>query len=300
MSDISSSAPSAGDGAVAVISGLQAVTDRYDVLLCDVWGVLHDGLTAFPEAGDALARFRAQGGTVVLITNAPRPHGEVRVMLERLRARPDAFDAIVTSGDVTRGEIAARRGLPVWHLGPDRDLPVFDGLDVSLSTLDDAAYVVCTGLFDDDRETPADYAGRLDIMAERRMTMVCANPDLVVERGSDLIYCAGSLAAAYEAAGGRTIYAGKPYGPIYTRAVESAAAVRGAAPDTRRVLAIGDALRTDIAGARQAGFDSLFVARGIHAAEALDGEGRLEERRLSAWLADQPLTPTVAIERLVW
>ncbi|MFC0217849.1 HAD superfamily hydrolase (TIGR01459 family) [Pseudochelatococcus lubricantis] len=291
---------SPNDNATEVIAGLGTIADRYDVLLCDVWGVLHNGVAAFPEAGEALARFRARGGTVVLITNAPRPHGVVRVMLDGLNARSDAYDAIVTSGDVTRGEIAARHGLPVWHLGPARDLPVFEGLDVSLAALEDAAYVVCTGLFDDDTETPDDYADRLRAMAERRLTMVCANPDLVVERGHELIYCAGAIAAAYEAIGGRSIYAGKPHLPIYARAIERAVAVRGAAPDARRVLAIGDALRTDIAGARAAGFDSLFVARGIHAAETLDDRGHIDETRLSSLIAGRQPSPTVAIERLVW
>ncbi|MFT0890788.1 TIGR01459 family HAD-type hydrolase [Pseudochelatococcus sp. G4_1912] len=286
------------DKATQTITGIAGIADRYDVLLCDVWGVLHDGIAAFPEAGDALARFRAQGGTVVLLTNAPRPHGVIRVLLERMNARRDAYDAIVTSGDVTRGEIAARAGQPVYHLGPERDLPVFEGLDAPLTTLEEAAYVVCTGLFDDDNETPADYAESLQAMAARQLPMVCANPDLVVERGDQLLYCAGAIADAYEKISGHAIYAGKPHAPIYKRAIDIAASLRGSPP--KRVLAIGDAMRTDIVGAADAGFDSLFVARGIHANEALDAQGNIDDGQLGDWLAAHPAAPTMAIERLVW
>ncbi len=286
--------------ATGIIDGLAPLAGSYDVILCDVWGVLHDGIKAFPEAGDALARFRQAGGTVVLITNAPRPHTIVRGMLERLNARPDAWDAIVTSGDVTRGEIAARAGERAFHLGPARDLPVFEGLDVTLTPEEDADYVVCTGLFDDDNDTPDDYAAMLRGFRTRELTMVCANPDLVVERGSDLLYCAGAVAQAYEQLGGATIYAGKPHAPIYDRAIASAEAIRGEAAPRRRILAIGDAIRTDIAGAALAGLDTLFVARGIHAAETLDIEGRIDRDRLSGWLAEQAHAPTMAIGRLAW
>lgn len=296
--------PAINATATEIVAGLEPIADRYDIILCDVWGVLHDGIAAFPEAGDALARFRAGGGTVVLITNAPRPHGIVQAMLDRLNARPDAFDAIVTSGDVTRGEIAARAGQPAYHLGPARDLPVFDGLDVSLAAPQEAAYVVCTGLFDDDNETPEDYAGLLQALHERQLTMVCANPDLVVERGEQLLYCAGALAEAYERLGGRAVYAGKPHRPIYERAIAEAAAIRGraggGATGADRILAIGDAVRTDIAGAARAGLDTLFVARGIHALDTLDAAGRLDRDRLPGWLAAQAHTPTMAIERLAW
>lgn len=288
------------DKTTRIVSGLASVADRYDVLLCDVWGVMHDGISAFPEAGDALARFRAQGGTVILITNAPRPHNVVRVLLERLDARRDAYDAIISSGDVTRGEIATRAGQPVYHLGPERDLPVFEELDAPLTSLQDAEYVVCTGLFDDDHETPSDYTRSLQGMIERKLTMVCANPDLVVERGNQLLYCAGAIAEAYEKLGGDVVYAGKPHAPIYKRALDLATGIRGSAPASRRVLAIGDAMRTDILGANLAGLDSLFVARGIHADEALDEVGRINESRLTNWLCDHASTPTLAIERLVW
>lgn len=286
--------------ATGIINGLAPVADRYDVILCDVWGVLHDGIAAFPEAGDALARFRAAGGTVVLITNAPRPHAIVKAMLERLNARPDAWDAIVTSGDVTRGEIAARAGKPAYHLGPARDLPVFEGLDVRLTSAEEAAYVVCTGLFNDDDDTPDDYADALQAFHARRMTMVCANPDLVVERGSELIYCAGAIAQAYEQMGGEAVYAGKPHAPIYERAIAIAQTIRGGTTPPARILAIGDAMRTDIAGAARAGLDTLFVARGIHAGDILDAGGRIDHDRLNGWLAGHSPTPTMAIERLAW
>lgn len=293
--------PAASVKATEIVSGLASVADRYDTILCDVWGVLHNGISAFPEAGDALARFREAGGTVVLITNAPRPHGIVQAMLEGLNARTDAWDAIVTSGDVTRGEIADRTGRPAFHLGPERDLPVFSGLDVSLTTPEEADYVVCTGLFDDNTETPEDYASLLDKLRTRELTMICANPDLVVERGSELLYCAGALADAYERRGGEAIYAGKPHGPIYERAIATAAAIRsGQGTEPRKILAVGDAIRTDIAGGARAGLDTLFVARGIHAGETLDAAGRINRDHLPGWVKQQAYAPTMAIERLAW
>ncbi len=174
----------------------------YDVLLCDVWGVVHNGLEAFPSACDALRRFRASGGTVILITNAPRPGASVGRILDRLSVPREAYDAIVSSGDVTRGVVESRWGQRIFHLGPERDLPIFAGLDISFAAAETADYVVCSGLFDDTRETPDDYNGLLAAMRARSLFMVCANPDIVVERGETLVYCAGALADAYAEMGG--------------------------------------------------------------------------------------------------
>src|SRR5215475_9839081 len=200
----------------------------YDVVLSDVWGVVHNGVAATPAACDALARFRASGGTVVLITNAPRPGVAVaRLTLDRLAVPRAAYDGIVSSGDVTHALIAARAGARVFHIGPQRDLPIFEGLDAPLAPLESADYAVCSGLTDDTVETPQDYHGLIERLRARGLTMICANPDVVVERGHELVYCAGAIADLYAAAGGEVVYAGKPYRPIYEQALGVAEAARG-------------------------------------------------------------------------
>src|ERR1700730_10841075 len=240
----------------------------YDVVLCDVWGVVHNGVAATPAACDALARFRHGGGTVVLITNAPRP-GEVvaPLPLDRLGVPRAAYDGIVSSGDVTHALIAARAGRRVFHIGPQRDLPIFAGLDAPVAPLESADYVVCSGLIDDTVETPQDYPDLIERMRARALPMICANPDVVVERGDTLVYCAGAIADLYHAAGGAVIYAGKPYRPIYEQALALAEAARGRPVKHHRLLAIGDSVRTDLKGAAAFGIDCLFVTAGIHAEE---------------------------------
>jgi len=285
---------------IPMIAGLSSIADRYDVILCDIWGVLHDGVRAFPETGDALNRFRAKGGAVVLVSNAPRPGSDVLSLLDRLGARRDAYDDIVTSGDVTRHSIEKRRDEPLFHLGPDRDEPLFRGLDVRRVGLEEADYVVLTGLLDDDHERPEDYHDRLVAMRTRNLPMICANPDLVVERGHRLVYCAGSLAALYETMGGEVIYAGKPHRPIYEAALTLAATSRDRPVDLTRTLAVGDAIRTDITGARAMGMDALFVTRGIHAREFADASGAHDDAALARWIAGQSVHPTMMIETVVW
>ena len=262
---------------IPVIDSLGAIADGYDAILCDIWGVLHNGRESFRPASDALVAFRKRGGTVVLVTNAPRPSPPIAQQVVHLGVSPDAFDAIVTSGDVTIGLIAERGAAPVHHIGPGRDLSLFEaaaartGLQPAFAGVDDASYILCTGLFDDEVETPADYADRLAALAARDLPFICANPDLIVHRGGTEIYCAGALAQSYEALGGRTIYAGKPHAPIYDAALAAAGKARGAPLERSRVLAIGDAMRTDIAGATAQGLDALFITSGIHRGE-LHGE----------------------------
>lgn len=255
---------------VPLIDGLSAIADRYDAILCDIWGVLHNGRESFRPASDALVAFRKRGGSVVLVSNAPRPSAPIHKQVVKLGVSPDAFDSIVTSGDVAIGLIAERGSAPVHHIGPGRDLSLFEaaaaqaGARPALVGVEEASYILCTGLFDDEVETPADYADRLAALAARRLAFICANPDLVVDRGGERIYCAGALAQAYEALGGETIYAGKPHAPIYDVALAAAAKARGGPIARARVLAIGDAMRTDIAGAAAQGLDALFVTGGIH------------------------------------
>jgi HAD superfamily hydrolase (TIGR01459 family) len=203
------------------ISGLGEIAGRYDVVLCDVWGVVHNGMQHYPEAVDALARFREGGGAVVLITNAPRPASGIQRMLERLRVPRDAYDSIVSSGDVTVSLMLDRGERPVHHVGPPRDNSLFREVAVRSGgpdprvPFDVADYVVCTGLLDDVNDTLEDYDPLLRRMREKQMEFICANPDIVVHSGERLIYCAGAIAERYAALGGPVIQAGKPYPEIY-------------------------------------------------------------------------------------
>ncbi len=276
-----------------------ALAAGYDVVFCDVWGVVHNGLSAFPAACDALMRFRRSGGTVILITNSPRPSDSVARQLNRLHVPRNVYDAMVSSGDVTRGVILARQGQTLFHLGPERDRSVFAGLDLTFAPVERADYVVCTGLYDDEVETPADYQAQLEAMRARNLFMVCGNPDVVVERGARLVYCAGALADLYAGMGGEVLYAGKPYRPIYEMAVAKAEATRGGKISLSRALAIGDSLRTDLRGAHDFGVDFLFVTSGIHA----DEFGLRENPDLKALhgaLAEAPAAPQAVMPRLVW
>ena len=228
------------------------------------------GSTSFALASEALASFRRRGGVVVLITNAPRPSPPVRRQVLRLGVPEEAFDAVVTSGDVTIGLIEERTGDPVLHVGPARDLSLFDavaeatGTRPELVSLEDAQYALCTGLRHDETEMLDDYEPELRAIASRDMAMICANPDMVIHRGENLIYCAGALARRYEELGGSVIYAGKPHARIYDRALALAERARGAPLGKDRVVAIGDGMKTDIVGASRAGLDALFVTHGIH------------------------------------
>ena len=276
-----------------------ALAGGYDVVLSDVWGVIHNGVESFPAACDALARFRASGGRVALITNAPRP-GEVVVrLLDRLKVPRDSFDAIVSSGDVTRTVMAARPDKAVFHIGPERDLPIFDGLGLTFVPFEQADYVVCTGLTDDEVETPESYRELLTEIQARRLFMLCGNPDLVVERGEKLVYCAGALADLYAALGGEVLYAGKPHRPIYDLALTRIAGLRGAPVPLERVLAIGDSVRTDLKGAADLGVDCLFVTAGIHADELGDRHDP-NATALARIFNDAGLAPKAVTRRLVW
>ena len=252
------------------IAGLSEISDRYDVILCDIWGVLHNGVASFAQASEALVSFRRRGGAVILISNAPRPSPPIARQVLKLGVSPDAFDGVVTSGDVTIGLMEQQGGDRVLHIGPERDLTLLDavadanGARPSLVSLEDAQYALCTGLRNDEAETLEDYEPELRAMAIRDMAMICANPDIVIHRGDTLIYCAGALARRYEEFGGSVVYAGKPYALIYDQALSLAEHIRGEPIGKPRVLAIGDGMRTDVTGAARAGLDVLFVTGGIH------------------------------------
>jgi HAD superfamily hydrolase (TIGR01459 family) len=272
---------------------------NYDVLLCDVWGVVHNGLAAFPAACDALMRARARGAVVVFITNAPRPHESVGRQLDRLHVPRETYDAMVSSGDVTRAVITSRPRQSLLHIGPERDHSVFAELDVKFETLERADYVVCTGLDDDEAETPEDYRGRLQTMLDRKLFMVCGNPDVVVERGDKLVYCAGAIADLYQTMGGEVLYAGKPYRPIYEMALDLAKQAAGRDVAPRRVLAVGDSVRTDLKGARTMGVDFLFITSGIHA-EEVGGRDNPDVKALAGVFAAAGEEPKAVMRHLVW
>ncbi len=288
-----------------IARGLSDFEGQYDVVFCDIWGVVHNGQARYPAACEALQRFRAQGGTVILITNAPRPSPPILDQLAGLNVPRDVFDEMVTSGDVTLSYIAERAGRPIYHIGPERDFTLFEisqqqtGVKPRLTSLKEADFVVITGLNDDRSETPDDYADQLAVMQERKLDMVCANPDLVVHVGEELIYCAGAVAQAYEDRGGRVLQAGKPFAPIYERALSFAQKIRGAAVPRHRILAIGDAMRTDIAGAVDFGVDALFVTKGIHRDELHKGD-LIDEAAYRQFLDENEKHPAAAIPELVW
>lgn len=287
--------PSPAGSAVPIITSIAPLAEGKQAWLTDIWGVMHNGVAPFRPACEACLRFRASGGTVVLLSNAPRPGASVAEQLERIGVPRDAWDLIVSSGDAARAFIVGLGGGPILHVGPTRDLAIYEHLGVRFASPEEATAVVCTGLLDDETETPEDYAGLLATLAARSLPMVCANPDITVERGSKLVYCAGALAAAYEALGGQVQYAGKPHKPVYDLAFERIAGVRGHDIDPSDVLAIGDGIRTDVKGAVGAGVPVVFVASGVHVAG-----GMLDAAALDVLFREPSLRPIAAMTALRW
>jgi HAD superfamily hydrolase (TIGR01459 family) len=283
-----------------VLSHLSSIAQNYDVIFSDVWGVVHNGIIPHDAAGEALTRFRAGGGVVIMISNAPRPAWSVVDQLNDIGVLPTAYDAIVTSGDVTRGLALAMPDPRCFHIGAEKDEPLFRDLNVSRVSADEAAFVICSGFKDDETETVADYQDILKKLRQRHLPMICANPDLVVERGEKLILCAGALAEAYAEMGGEVTHAGKPHPPIYDATLAKAVGLLGRKPEKSRILAIGDAMRTDVAGARDFGIDSLFLSAGIHAQELHGENGKLSNGKLDDFMAGQAFHPKASMQHLVW
>jgi len=277
------------------LATLDDLAGRYRALLCDVWGVVHNGVVPWAEACAALARARKVGVAVVLITNSPRPHDSVERQLARIGVPRDAWDRMVTSGDVTRDLIAAGPR-KVLHIGEERDLAIFDGLDIDLVEEAEARAVVCSGPYDDEHDTPERYHPLLRRLRGRDLPFICANPDIVVERGDRLIWCAGAIARDYAALGGRTLIAGKPHRPIYDKALALASEALGATIGARDCLAIGDGVLTDAKGATDNGIDLLYIADGIHARDY--GDGETDAGRLDAFLRTHGQAPVAWMDRL--
>lgn len=284
----------------AILSGVGALLANYDVIFCDVWGVLHDGHRAFPGACDVLQRFRAQGGTVILLTNAPVPKERVARMLDMRAVPRDAWDDIVASGEIALRHIAEQGFTRLFAIGPpDRDAATFARLRAELVPLENAQAILCTGLNDDRAETADDYRALLQSARERRLPLVCANPDLVVDVGGDQFLCAGAIADLYERMDGEVFWAGKPHANAYDAALEAAESLRGARVERTRILAFGDSLRTDLKGAEAAGIDAVFIASGIHRDETM-GSGALSPDKVSV-LFSPPAPPAVAVmSKLAW
>lgn len=279
------------------VEGLGAIAGRYDGLIVDLWGVMHDGLRAWPEAVEATARFRAGGGRVILLSNAPRPADIVAAHMTRIGVDPGCYDRLVTSGDATRAALERRvvPGRRLYHLGPGRDRSTWDGLDWEMvDDPADADAILATGLFDDTTETAEDYRDMLAACAARGVPLLCANPDIVVMRGDQALVCAGALAALYQTLGGRALLWGKPHREVYDHVLGLLDLPAG------RVLAIGDSLETDMAGAAGIGADAMIVTSGIHGSSWIGADGRPDRARIAADCAAHGLAPAWGAERLRW
>lgn len=274
------------------ISGLGEIVDRYDALVLDLWGVVHDGVAPYPGVIDCLERLRAADVSVVMLSNAPRRAAAAAVGLGLMGIGPDHYSAIVTSGEVTRrmleppcDRLIADWGERFWHLGPPRDRNLFEGLALREASLDLADFILNTGPDDErDPSDPSAFDTELKHGIERGLPMLCANPDLEVIRGGKRIICAGLLAERYQEMGGRVVSVGKPDPLIYGPVFEQIAAPR------ERVLAVGDSLRTDMAGARAVGIDHAWVLGGVHK----------DEGDPAATAKSAGISPNFMMQRFIW
>lgn len=287
-------AQSPAQAPIPIIESIAPLAQGARAWLVDIWGVMHNGVRPFDAACEACTRYREGGGLVILISNSPRPRDSVAEQLAHVGVPPASWDVIVTSGDVARSLIGTYTGRPVVHIGPERDLPIFANTNVERVGPDRGDAVVCTGLFDDETETPDDYKDLLSQCLARELPMICANPDISVERGGRLIYCAGAIARAYADMGGDVAYAGKPYRPIYKLSFETLELLRPGSSDRAHLLAIGDGVHTDIAGAAAAGVRSVFIASGLHV------QGGLDAAALAALFPAGKTGPVAAMTGLAW
>jgi HAD superfamily hydrolase (TIGR01459 family) len=287
-------APLSDPTPIPLVASIGPLAEDTSAWLVDIWGVMHNGVTPYADAVAACRRYRDAGGIVVLVSNSPRPDASVAAQLDGIGVARAAYDAIVTSGDVARSLVGRYAGRSVLHIGPERDVGVFAGLDIVRVDPEAADVVVCTGLFNDEHETPADYTDILMDCRTRQLPMICANPDIMVERGGRMIFCAGAIAAAYAAAGGEVAYAGKPFAPIYARTFATLERLKPGSSERARLLAIGDGINTDIAGAAGVGVRSVFVASGVHV------QGGLDSAALEELFPPGAPRPVAAMPKLAW
>ena len=263
------------------LSGLGQIAYDYDAILCDIWGIIHDGKFPHHEATRTLERFRQERGPVVMITNSPKPSVAIPPALEQIGNQGEFYDAIVTSGDATIDEISRRAPGPAFKLGPPRDDMLYENMALNFSDLDEAAFISCTGPFDDD-ETPEDYTDLLGAALKLKLPFICANPDVKVKVGGKIIYCGGALAQMYQKMGGEVIYAGKPHPPIYRLCRAWLDELLGEQLPKSRVLCIGDNIFTDLVGAQREGYDCLFIQDGLYAETEKQLTGLLHQHNISA------------------
>jgi len=275
------------------------LSSRFQVWLCDIWGVVHNGKNSHPAACDALEKHRQNGGIVVLITNAPRPSHAIVDQLDGMNVSRNCYDEIVSSGDVTRELVKVFSGGKVFFLGPDKDEPLKRGLPVEWSTLKEADAVLCSGLYDDQNEKPEQYTGMLKEMLDLNLPMICANPDIIVQFGDRLIPCGGALAKIYSEIGGKVEMAGKPYPPIYKVSIAKAAEAAGREIDKSQVLALGDGMKTDITGARDNDLAIAFITGGIHD-EEIGHDGSTQDMANIARIAVTGVNVAGAMRKLEW
>lgn len=283
-----------------ILAQAGSILERYEVLFCDVWGVVHDGVSAYPRACEALIRFRRAGGTVVLVSNAPVPNAQVARMLESRRVPRDAWDAIVSSGDIALAHVAEQGYRSLHFIGPaDRDSALFSAVAEKRAAFEVADAILCSGLEDDVNETALDYRPLLERAFDRGLPFVCANPDFVVDVGGRLYPCAGAIAELYAHMGGPVFWAGKPHPSAYGTALEVAERLRGRPMDRSKILGIGDAVRTDLKSAEGIGIDAIFIAAGIHRHETMVGD-EIELERLTELFTANPVPALAAMPILAW
>ena len=281
-----------------IIETLDQIASDYDAILCDLWGCYHNGLEVYPAASAACRRFREKGGTVVLLTNAPRPAHSVEALLARMSAPRDSWDAIVSSGGACQSAISGGDfGTTFAYVGPDRDLHMLTDLGKDPVPADQADAILLTGLRDDSIETPETYADEIADWVARGLPILCANPDIIVDRGEARLWCAGAIAQKAELAGAKVVWFGKPHAPVYDRCRAVVSELRGATPDAR-ILAIGDGILTDVPGGLAAGLDTLFVTGGLSSTDFGPDVEHPELAPLQSFLAEKDLAPRYAIGRL--
>ncbi len=287
-----------------IVPGLEPYAGHYDAFILDLWGVVHDGTKPYPGALDCMAKLREGGKPLLLLSNAPRTNDFVSEFLESIGVPVDSYDHILTSGDMTRQVLKDRnydflqkKGLKFYQYGAEKDRGVDDGLDYErVYDINEADFLICTGLANDDVETPEEYRVLLTDSAALGLPMLCANPDLTVMKGDKILYCAGALAALYEELGGQVELFGKPYPTAYEQAMKKLGV-----SDPSRILAVGDSMRTDIKGATGMKIDNVLVSSGIHADEWGLAPGECPAEEQVRTISDlHGFEPTLVVGHMIW
>jgi len=270
------------------LKGISEISDKFDVYFIDLWGVIHNGVQCYPEALKVLEKLKEQNKKIVLISNAPRPAAVVKVFLETIGLKSSGYDFLVTSGDITREYISLNSSKKnFYHLGPTRDIDLFKDLNVTLTSKEECEEIICTGLVSDEEEKLQDYKILLDFFLNKKIPLICANPDEVVARGEKIVFCAGALANQYKQEGGMVRYFGKPYSEIYSFALKKIRAHKDF-KDKKEIntLVIGDNIKTDIKGANLSNLDSVLILNGIYKDFFRDGTVNFDQLKDSVNLKD--------------